>query len=745
MPYHQEEMDPILTASYLSLFYVFYILCTPSRERLNLLTSMTLFHYATALPAVLDSNDLNGTNGLIIEGAASGDLSGHAIVGLDNFMGNASTQIVISSPQAMVSGRQNSGYVDVIFSKDFSNNGSLALDALNASDKRRILGESAGDFFGSSITTVMSLNNDDSDDLCIAAETANSTNGLQSGKVICAFAPPQIWPSDLDSANYQANEAMVLLGATAGDLFGSSLTALTNFTGSLVPMIAIGARHASPFGRMQAGLVYFAFDFSESIINSAVQNTTQGIRYFGRNDFDFTGAALSAGRDANHDGKNDCLIGSWGLSPGNQSQAGGADLIFGYDGPFVDVDMQTLQAGTQSVCFQNSEAQGNAGFSVLLEDINGDGIADVIIGAPGATVLSRTQAGKIVIFFGRSNWQNSCYDFSQADSVIHGPSAFAKLGQHLCRGGDFNADGFQDFLSTAPFASPATGSQAGIGYVFYGRPSWQSSYDTANLSAQDATEVYGRSANTKLESCAFVGDQDGNGIPDIAFGAPQALTNAGETVLIYGEQDFRFTQQAPSSQRVSQATSASSSVNSHRSTSHTLSQAVALSAFSSVFHPSSASQRISSHSTVSTQSFSTEENSGASVSRQFLSGFYITSPSELFVEIGIVTFLTVDLFVFPEGVTPSATDTFQAINSGIEIYVDNQQQDLFTYAELVAGDVQLLVPTSYCFEELDSVEFQSSGSTYAGIMALPTNPTDGKCNELVDATTLVGMTSLAML
>jgi uncharacterized repeat protein (TIGR01451 family) len=100
--------------------------------------------------------------------------------------------------------------------------------------------------------------------------------------------------------------------------------------------------------------------------------------------------------------------------------------------------------------------------------------------------------------------------------------------------GDVNGDGKHDFAVTAPY-NDAGGNNAGRGYVYSGA--------TGGL----LYKVTGDTPNGELGlSVAAVGDIDGDGISEIAFGAPFASTGAGPGYVLVvsgatGATVFRFT------------------------------------------------------------------------------------------------------------------------------------------------------------------------------------------------------------
>src|SRR5215831_5988536 len=123
----------------------------------------------------------------------------------------------------------------------------------------------------------------------------------------------------------------------------------------------------------------------------------------------------------------------------------------------------------------NGEAAGNyAGLSVSsVGDINGDGFADIIIGAPTAAP-NGTYSGASYVIFGKASGFSSTLELSSLDGSngfeINGEAVNGDAGYSVSGAGDVNGDGFADILIGAPFLSP-NGSYSGASYVVFGKAS----------------------------------------------------------------------------------------------------------------------------------------------------------------------------------------------------------------------------------------------------------------------------------
>lgn len=149
------------------------------------------------------------------------------------------------------------------------------------------------------------------------------------------------------------------------------------------------------------------------------------------------------------------------------------------------------------------------GAEVALGDVDGDGHADVLVGAPGTAGGS----GRAVLFSGRHG--GVLLEFP-------GEDAGDRLGTSVSVGGDVDGDGIADLALGAPAGTPPTGAvevrSGADGSVLH---LWTGS---------DVGERFG-------QAVAFVGDADADGFPDVLIGAPQADGagfNAGRVALRSG-------------------------------------------------------------------------------------------------------------------------------------------------------------------------------------------------------------------
>lgn len=104
-------------------------------------------------------------------------------------------------------------------------------------------------------------------------------------------------------------------------------------------------------------------------------------------------------------------------------------------------------------------------------DINGDGFADLIIGAYGADP-NGSYSGASYVVFGKAGGFGAVLELSALDGnngfQINGEVAGDRSGRSVSGAGDVNGDGFADLIIGAHLADP-NGSESGVSYLVFGR------------------------------------------------------------------------------------------------------------------------------------------------------------------------------------------------------------------------------------------------------------------------------------
>ena len=155
--------------------------------------------FGSAAPSSIDLATLTATQGIRIDGAATGDLSGWSVSGAGDFNGDGTDDVIIGAPLADNNGRSLSGSSYVVFGSAAPSNIDLA--TLTATQGIRIDGAATGDLSGWSVSGAGDFNGDGTDDVIIGAPLADNNGRGNSGSSYVVFGvgrPEQHRPRDAD-------------------------------------------------------------------------------------------------------------------------------------------------------------------------------------------------------------------------------------------------------------------------------------------------------------------------------------------------------------------------------------------------------------------------------------------------------------------------------------------------------------------------------------------------------------------
>jgi hypothetical protein len=236
--------------------------------------------------------------------------------------------------------------------------------------------------------------------------------------------------------------------------------------------------------------------------------------------YDWTGAAVAGGGDVNGDGHADLLMGGPYVDKGG-SNAGSAFLVLGP----VSGELTLHDADAQLV--GEDEHDGAAGALAMVGDVNGDGLADLLVGAPDRSQTGAYAGGAYLVLAPVSGE----VDLGSAEARLMGEAAHDGAGCAVAGPGDVDGDGYADLLIGAS-GNDGGGSDAGAAYLLPGTTRGYSA-----LSAAPARLTGAAAFDQAGAALAGAGDVDGDGLGDLLVGAPghdAGGTDAGAAYLLLG-------------------------------------------------------------------------------------------------------------------------------------------------------------------------------------------------------------------
>ncbi|MDX6644759.1 MAG: hypothetical protein QOK40_486 [Miltoncostaeaceae bacterium] len=277
--------------------------------------------------------------------------------------------------------------------------------------------------------------------------------------------------------------------------------------------------------------------------------TQANIRIDGATAADMVGTTVAVIGDQNGDGRPDLLIGVSQAGNNNQDTSGSVYVLYSAPAPAV-VSLANL--GGAGYRIDGANAFDQAGTSVAdAGDVNGDHIADILIGAPGVSELRNGSGAVYVLFGGPRTGTLNLAQLGTNGFVITGERNTDAAGASVASAGDLNGDGAPDFLVGAPGAGGMAKPGAGSVFAVFGpKPGDTTEMDLAGLgdptSNVQGFRVDGATAGDSVgSSVAPVGDQNGDGVPDLAIGMPSQVrngrSNSGVVYVVFGSRQTSAT------------------------------------------------------------------------------------------------------------------------------------------------------------------------------------------------------------
>jgi len=237
----------------------------------------------------------------------------------------------------------------------------------------------------------------------------------------------------------------------------------------------------------------------------------------GEGDFTYLGTSAAIAGDLNDDGLADLVLSAPGADPA-YTDAGATYVMLS------PLSLDTTMADAFAT-FTGAASHDDSGTSVAgAGDINGDGHADLIIGAPYNNG-GGSDAGTVYIALGPPSSGSS--SLSNADITLQGESSYNYTGYAVAGAGDTNGDGLDDVLFGA-YGADAGSSDAGSVYLAAGPI-------TGFYPLSDTTARFtGVAENDSLGwAVAGGGDMNGDGLSDVLVGAYMNDTNASTAGAAY--------------------------------------------------------------------------------------------------------------------------------------------------------------------------------------------------------------------
>ncbi len=337
-----------------------------------------------------------------------------------------------------------------------------------------------GGGFGGSVASAGDVNGDGFADVIVGAPLV----GTYTGRVHLFLG---------GATGLATTPATSITGSDPGGNFGAMVASAGDVNGDGYADVVVGAQTADS----RTGRAYVFLGSATGL--SATPATTMVGPYAGAGDF---GRAVAGAGDVNGDGFADVIVGAF-----NANTVGRAYVYLG-SATGVSATPDVTLTGGPSPTDGFGWAVAGAG------DVNGDGYADVVVGADfGGGSMAAT--GRAAVYLGSATGVSAVPATS-----LTGLAVGSEFGACVSGAGDVNRDGFADVIVSAPRLGAGPFPEGGA-YVYLG--------SATGLSGTPATSIVGADGAYSGfgGSVASAGDVNGDDFADVIIGAPGALSSTG--------------------------------------------------------------------------------------------------------------------------------------------------------------------------------------------------------------------------
>lgn len=472
-----------------------------------------------------------GVGGFVIDGQAPSDMSGFSVSSAGDVNGDGLDDLLVGAKGSDPSGLSNAGRSYVVFGKTAGT--AVRLSDISAGSGGFVInGRSADEGSGTSVSNVGDVNGDGLADILVSSYSISWPSGAWNAPAYVVFGKTSTASVELSNVA-DGTGGFAISGRTGiaqsyqNVMMQSAVSGAGDVNGDGLADLILGTNYANT----QTTYVVYGKTSGTTVEMSSMTAASQGFVISG-SFYSSAGWSVSNAGDVNGDGYGDILIGApYSNNTANVRYAGRSFVVFGQSAN-ANVNLNDVIAGRGGFLIDGGNNDSMSGYTVSAAgDVNGDGLADVVVSAPFTPGINGNK-GQVYVVHGKTS--GDTINLANITNGIGGfviQASYYRAGESVSMAGDINGDGLADLIlgyKEGGYGEPV--------FVVYGKTN-NSAVQLADLASSNGPGGFKINSYASNE-VSYAGDVNGDGLDDLIVGvsgeASYAGAYSGRSYVIFG-------------------------------------------------------------------------------------------------------------------------------------------------------------------------------------------------------------------